>query len=194
MRVSREQAAKNRERVLDVASRLFRERGFDGVGVAELMRAAGLTHGGFYGQFASKDDLIAQACERSISAGLERWSRLAADAPRGALRAIAANYLSAAHRDGPGAGCLLAALGTEASRQAAPVRRAVTDGVRSLVAALTRFGPGRSEAARRERAIATFASLVGAMVLARAVDDAELSDEILAAVSASIAGPGHPSP
>jgi TetR/AcrR family transcriptional regulator, transcriptional repressor for nem operon len=188
MRVSREQAVRNRERVLEVASRLFRERGFEGVGVAELMRAAGMTHGGFYGQFSSKEDLMARACERSLAGSLERWSRLAADAPEGPLRAIAANYLSVAHRDHPGTGCLVAALGTEASRQAAPVRRAVTDSVRSLVAALARFVSGRSEAVRRERALATFASLVGAVVLARAVDDADLSDEILAAVSATVAG------
>jgi TetR/AcrR family transcriptional regulator, transcriptional repressor for nem operon len=191
MRVSREQAARNRERVLEVASRLFRERGFEGVSVAELMRAAGLTHGGFYGQFSSKEDLMAQACERSLAGSLERWSRLAADAPEGPLQAIAAHYLSVAHRDHPGTGCLLSALGTEASRQAAPVRRAVTASVRSLVATLARFVSGRSEAARRERALATFASLVGAMVLARAVDDADLSDEILATVSATVAGLGR---
>jgi TetR/AcrR family transcriptional regulator, transcriptional repressor for nem operon len=191
MRVSREQAARNRERVLKVASRLFRERGFEGVSVAELMRAAGLTHGGFYGQFSSKEDLMAQACEQSLVGSLERWSRPTADAPESPLQAIAAHYLSVDHRDHPGTGCLLAALGTETSRQAAPFRRAVTACVRSLVAALARFVSGRSEAARRERALATFASLVGAMVLARAVDDTHLSDEILAAVSATVAGLGR---
>jgi len=193
MRVSREQAARNRERVLEVASRLFRERGFDGVGVAELMQAAGLTHGGFYGQFASKEDLMVRACERSFAGSLERWSRLAADAPGEPLRAIADQYLSDGHRDHPGTGCMLAALGTEASRQAAPVRRAVTAGVRSLIVMLARFIPGRSASARRERALAAFASLVGAVVLARAVDDQELSDEILKAVSATIPSPNRSS-
>jgi TetR/AcrR family transcriptional repressor of nem operon len=189
MRVSREQATRNRERVLDVASRLFRERGFDGVGVSDLMKAAGLTHGGFYGHFASKEDLMAQACSRALAGSLDRWSRLADGAPEAPLRAIAASYLSAAHRDRPGDGCLLAALGTDASRQAAPVRRTVTEGLRSLVAALAKLIPGRSEAVKRERALATCASLVGAMVLARAVDDAALSDEILKAVSTTISGP-----
>jgi TetR/AcrR family transcriptional regulator, transcriptional repressor for nem operon len=189
MRVSREQVAKNRERVLDVAARLFRERGFDGVGVSDLMKAAGLTHGGFYGHFASKEDLMAQACARALAGSLDRWSRLADDAPEGPLRALAASYLCAAHRDYPGEGCLLAALGTDASRQAASVRRTVTDGLRCLVAALAKLIPGRSEAMKRERALATLASLVGAIVLARAVDDAALSDEILKAVSATITGP-----
>jgi TetR/AcrR family transcriptional repressor of nem operon len=128
---------------------------------------------------------MARACERSFAGSLERWSRLAADAPEGPLRAIADHYLSDGHRDHPGAGCLLAALGTEASRQAPPVRGVITAGVRSLVASLSGLIPGRSDAARRERAIAAFASLVGAMVLARAVDDREFSDEILEAVSAT---------
>src|ERR1700687_1116601 len=99
MKVTREQAAKNRERVLDVAARLFRERGFDGVGVADLMKAAGLTHGGFSGHFASQEDLIPRACSRALAGSLARWSRLADGAPEGPLRAIAASYLSAAHRD-----------------------------------------------------------------------------------------------
>ena len=91
----------------------------------------------------------------------------------------------------PGEGCLLAALGSDASRQAAPVRRTVTEGLRCLVAALAKLIPGRSEAVKRERALATFASLVGAIVLARAVDDAALSDEILKAVSATVSGPAR---
>jgi TetR/AcrR family transcriptional repressor of nem operon len=194
MRVSREQAAKNRERILDVAARLFRERGFNGVGVADLMKAAGLTHGGFYGHFASKEDLMARACARALDRSLDRWTRRAEGATGGALASIATTYLSAAHRDRPGDGCLLAALGTDASRQAAPVRRTVTEGLRSLVAALARLIPGRSEAVRRERALATFASMVGAMVLARAVDDAAFSDEILNAVSAALSRPDRSRP
>src|SRR3982074_352699 len=101
MKVSREQAAKNRERILDVAAQLFRERGFDGVGVADLMKAAGLTHGGFYGHFASKEDLMGQACSRALAGSLDRWSRLAEGETKGRLSAIATAYLSAAHRDRP---------------------------------------------------------------------------------------------
>jgi len=182
MKVTREQAAANRERVLDAAAKLFRERGFGGIGVAELMKGAGLTHGGFYGQFASKDDLMAQACARGFEVSGAHWRKLAERAPDDPMAAIAAAYLSAAHRDHPGDGCVVAALGPEAARQAGPVRRAITEGVQSLVALVAQWVPGRSAAARRRQALATFASFVGALVLARAVDDPALSQEILAAV------------
>ena len=102
MRVSREQAAQNRERVLDAAAKLFRERGFSGVGVAELMHAAGLTHGAFYGQFGSKDDLMAEACARAFESSLERWRKAAARSPGDPLAAVVASYLSPSHRDEPG--------------------------------------------------------------------------------------------
>src|SRR5947199_6007747 len=130
MKVSREQAAKNRERILEAAARLFRERGFEGIGVADLMNEAGLTHGGFYGHFSSKDDLIAEASERALAESLPLWSGLASDRSGDPLPAVAAAYLSGEHRDNPGAGCVLAALGPDVSRQGAAVRRAVTDYVR----------------------------------------------------------------
>jgi TetR/AcrR family transcriptional repressor of nem operon len=181
MKVTREQAAANRERVLDVAARLFRERGFSGIGVAELMKGAGLTHGGFYGQFDSKDDLMAQACTRAFEVSRAHWQQLAARAPDDPLAAIAAAYLSTAHRDHPGDGCVVAALGAESARAPGPVRRAITDGVRDLVDQFMRLLPGKP-AARRQKALATFASFVGALVLSRAVDDPAFSKEILAAV------------
>jgi TetR/AcrR family transcriptional repressor of nem operon len=186
MRVSREQAAENRERILAVAAKLFREKGFDGSGVADLMGAAGLTHGGFYGHFASKEDLAAQACARTFARSVEAWGRSAGQGPRGALAAIAASYLSVKHRDHPGGGCLLAALGTDVARQGPSVRRVVTEGLLGLIGLLARVVPGRSAAARRERALVTMASLVGALVLARAVDDETLSEEILQAAAASL--------
>src|SRR4051812_38748026 len=133
MKVSREQAAENRERILDVAAQLFRERGFDGIGVADLMKAAGLTHGGFYGHFSSKEDLVAQACARALTRSLDNWNRLADRAPDSPLSAITNSYLSTRHRDQPGAGCTLAALGPDISRQNPSVRRTVTEGVRHAV-------------------------------------------------------------
>jgi TetR/AcrR family transcriptional repressor of nem operon len=186
MRVSREQAAENRERILAMAAKLFREKGFDGIGVADLMGAAGLTHGGFYGHFASKEDLAAQACARTFARSVEAWGRSVGQGTRGALAAIAASYLSVKHRDHPGGGCLLAALGTDVARQGPSVRRVVTEGLLGLIGLLARVVPGRSAAARRERALATMASLVGALVLARAVDDETLSEEILRATAASL--------
>ena len=184
MRVSKEQAAESRERILDAASKLFREHGLDGIGVADLMKSAGLTHGGFYGHFASKEDLMAQACTRALSRSVERWEKLSEqDQP---LSAIVKNYLSRRHRDDPGGGCALPSLGGDVARQGPPVRRAFTDGVKSLVGILARAVTGRTPAARRKKALAICASLIGGVVLARAVDDRELSDEILDAVSASL--------
>jgi TetR/AcrR family transcriptional repressor of nem operon len=188
MKVSREQAAQNRERVVEVAARLFRERGFVGVGVADLMKEAGLTHGGFYGHFSSKEDLIAEAAARALTRSLAQWSKLAERAPGDPVSAIAGLYLAGRHRDNPGSGCLLAALGPEVSRQGTAVRRAVTDYVRSTVDLLASLVPGKLKAARRQKAIATYATLVGAMVMARAVDDRALSQEILDAGLASVKG------
>ena len=186
MKVTREQAARNRERILDAAAQLFRERGFDGIGVADLMKEAGLTHGGFYGHFSSKDDLIAQASARELTRSLAHWSKVGERASGDRLSAIAAAYLTSAHRDNPGAGCVLATLGPEVSRQGPAVRRAVTDYVRSVVDLMMKLVPGTSKAARRQKAISAYATVVGAMVLARAVDDRGLSQEILEAALASI--------
>ena len=186
MKVTRERAAQNRERILDAAAQLFRERGFEGIGVADLMKEAGLTHGGFYGHFSSKDDLIAQASARELTRSLAHWSQVGDRAADDRLSAIASAYLSTTHRDNPGAGCLLAALGPDVSRQGPAVRRAVTDYVRSVCDLLTKLVPGKSKAARRQKAISTYATLVGAMVLARAVDDRALSQEILDAGRASV--------
>ena len=193
MRVSREEAAQNRERIIEVAARLFRERGFDGIGVADLMKSAGLTHGGFYGHFASKEDLMAQACERALSGTLQTLQQLAETGGAKALAAAASAYLSPAHRDSPGEGCALAALGAEAGRHGAPLRAAFTQGVRSAVDLLTRLVPGKSGRAKRERALATYASMVGALVLARAVDDAGLSEEVLQAVLKAVTRADSPS-
>ncbi|MBT2300687.1 TetR family transcriptional regulator [Variovorax paradoxus] len=182
MRVSREQASENRERVLDTAAKLFRERGFGGVGVAELMKAAGLTHGGFYGQFESKEDLMAQACARASETMLKRWREAAARSPDDPLAALVASYVSASHRDEPGGGCIVPALGAEAVREGPKVRRVVAEGAKSLLETLVGVVPGKSRAEKRQRAAVTLASMVGAVVLARALDDDALSKEILRAV------------
>jgi TetR/AcrR family transcriptional repressor of nem operon len=186
VKVSREQAAKHRERILDVAIKRFRERGFDGIGVADLMQQAGFTHGGFYGHFSSKEELMAQACTRAFAEKAALWQEereLDVDRP---LASVAKYYLTAEHRDDPGSGCPMATLAIDVSRQAPPVRRAFTEGLRQLVELLTAKLPGSSQAAKRRRALAAWATLVGALMLARAVDDPELSDEMLHAVSASL--------
>jgi len=186
MKVSRERAAQNRDRIVEVAAQLFRKRGFEGIGVADLMKEAGLTHGGFYGHFSSKEGLIAEASARALTRSLALWNKLAERSPRDPLSAIAGVYLTSKHRDNPGAGCLLAALGPVVSRQGPAVRRAVTDYVRSACDLLAKLAPCTSKAARRQKAISTYATLVGAMVIARAVDDRALSQEILDAGLASV--------
>jgi TetR/AcrR family transcriptional repressor of nem operon len=188
MRVSKEKSAETQRRILDVASAMFREKGFDGVGVADLMKGAGLTHGGFYGHFASKQDLAARACTRALEGSEERWTKLIDDAPDGSLGAVVSSYLSPRHRDHPGRGCAMAALGSDMARQEPSVRRAFTEGIKPLLATLERIVPGRGSAARRERALATMAGLVGALVLARAVEDPELSEEFLRATEAVLGG------
>lgn len=185
MRVSREQAAQNRERVLDAAAKLFRERGFGGVGVAELMQAAGLTHGAFYGQFGSKDDLMAEACARAFDSALERWRKAAARSPDEPLAGVVTSYLTTSHRDQPGGGCVVAALGPEAAREGPALRRVITDGTKSLLDLLSGLAPGKTQAEQRQHAIALFASMVGAIVVSRALDDDTLSKEVLRAVKAS---------
>jgi len=182
MRVTREQAAQNRERVLDTASKLFRERGFNGVGVADLMQSAGLTHGAFYGQFESKEDLMAQACARAYEKLDERWRDAAARSPGKPLAGVLASYLSTSHRDRPAEGCVAAALGAEAAREGPALRHAVTQGTKTQLDALSGLMIGASKSARRQRAAATLAGMVGALVLSRMLDDEALSKEILRAV------------
>src|SRR5215470_677314 len=175
MKVSREQATQNRERIVDAAGQLFRERGFEGIGLADLMKTVGLTHGGFYGHFSSKEELLAQACACALTRTHEGWSRRARSVPDDPLSSITGAYLSRRHRDDLGSGCVLAALGPDVARHGPGVRRAVTEGLCSGFDLLTRLVPGKSKAARRQKAISTYASMVGAMIMARVVDDRALS-------------------
>jgi len=187
VRVSRQQAAENRERIVEAASSLFRAKGFDGIGVADIMKAADLTHGGFYGHFASKDDLIAQASRRAMARAADSWAKVIAQAPQNPYAALLAHYLSPGHRDHPERGCIFAALSGDAARGGKPVRAAFSEGLAPLIDILARSIPGRSKVARRRKAVAALAELVGALVLARAVDDPSLSNEILEAARRELA-------
>jgi TetR/AcrR family transcriptional repressor of nem operon len=181
MKVTKIQAADNRARVVEAASRLFRERGFDAVGVDALMQEAGLTHGGFYRSFTSKEALAAEACAAAMQNAVGRWSRIFAEAGSGGLAVMVQRYLSPRHRDTPGEGCAIAALASEAGRREGPLRHAFSKGLQEAIERLATMLPGRSAAARREKAIATYAGLVGTLVLARAAEDPDFSNEILAA-------------
>jgi TetR/AcrR family transcriptional repressor of nem operon len=170
MRVSREQVAENRRAILEAASRLFRERGYESVTVAEVMKAAGLTHGGFYGYFASKEELIAGALADVFSKRPE---------PSGDLVSYAAGYLSATHRDNRAGGCPTSALAAETIRLAGEPRTEMTTGVKRQIERLSRIALGETEAQKRQAAIGSWATMVGAMILARVSDDPALSSEIL---------------
>jgi TetR/AcrR family transcriptional regulator, transcriptional repressor for nem operon len=185
VRVSKAQAATNRERIIAEAARLFRQGGFDGISIADVTKSAGLTHGGFYGHFDSKEELMAEACQRAVGSMLEDW-RAVTQKSKDPLAAITKPYLSMRHRDDAGAGCLMAALGPEVSRQAAPVRNVVTDCLRSVLDALAHLTVGKTAAQRRKEAIVTFATLVGALVVARAINDPTLAEEILQVTTASL--------
>ncbi|MEO4002082.1 helix-turn-helix domain-containing protein [Mesorhizobium sp. CAU 1732] len=170
MKVSREQMAENHRRILDSASQLFREKGFEAVTVAEVMKAAGLTHGGFYGHFESKDDLVAQTLAHGLTPRTDRKFDLDAYIDR---------YLSPEHRDDPAHGCPTAALVAETRHQSPAARAAITEGFRAQIDRLSAAVPGPNDADKRRAAIATWAAMVGAVILARAIDDPELSDEML---------------
>lgn len=186
-KVSREKAQQNRERVVATAARLFRERGLDGVGIADVMKSAGLTHGGFYAQFPSKEDLMAEACGKSSDDLYAVWEDLAQRGSKQGLSALAATYLSQDHRDNPGSGCVVASLAVDGSRQGTRFRAALTASIKRSLALLMQLAPQRSVKMKRREAIASFATMVGAVVLARGVSDTALSDEILEAARAHIA-------
>jgi TetR/AcrR family transcriptional repressor of nem operon len=188
MKVSREQAAQNRERVVDTAARLFREHGYSGIGVADLMKSAGLTHGGFYGNFGSKEALMAEAVSHAIDGSIKDWEQLVSTRPNDALEAVMASYLSPLHRDHPGHGCTMATLGPEIARLAPGVRCAVTDGVRKQLEKLEDLMPPEEPHEKRQAALVTYASMVGALVLARAVNDPALSEEFMNAVHSAVTG------
>ncbi len=181
MRVTKEKAAENRAALIEAASRLFRERGLDAVGVAEIARAAGLTHGAFYSHFKSKEAIAAVVCEQAIGRSAATWRDAIGGGGRRGLASLIKLYLSPERRAARTALCVFAALGCDLSRTGKPVRRAATRALPEQIALLEDLVPGRTRAARRKRALAAYASMVGAMVMARAVDDPALGDEILRA-------------
>ena len=177
MRRSREEAAETRRQAVETASRLYRERGVDGVSVADVMSAIGMTVGGFYRHFESKEALVEEACGRAFDEAREAQdAALAASAADSdALAVLLGRYLSRGHRDAPATGCPVPALLSTVARQPAPVRRMFTDAVRRRLARIEALAP----AAEPEAQLAAVASMFGALALARAVDDEALSTRLL---------------
>jgi len=183
MRVSKEKAAENRERILVAAAQMFRERGL-AVGVDDVAAAAGLTHGSVYSQFGSKERLAAEALNHAIAGSAVKFAKVES------LADYADRYLSMVHRDRPGDGCVVAALGCDVPRAGDATRKTFTDGVRRMVERLSRVGRKKGRPQAEDDALAAAAMLVGGIILARAVDDPDLSRRILASCRAALGAEG----
>ena len=182
MRKSKAETARTRERIVETASKQFRRHGISDLGLSPLMAAAGLTHGGFYRHFASKDQLVSEACHKallSLTGGLE--AHIAGKSPQQALPLLLEKYLSRTHRDQPAAGCLLAALGSELVRSDATTRDAATNGFLRLAGLIARqlktLPPGEAQ----DRSLAIAAAMIGAITLSRIITDAPTSNALLRA-------------
>ncbi len=197
-RVSRAQADSHREQITDASARLFKERGLKAVSVADLMGAAGLTHGGFYGHFESKDALAGIAVAHAFEQSAERWHKRIAGKPDDAARraALVEKFLTAQSLKDVGMGCPTVALATDVAREpvTAPIRTAYLDGLEGLVQILADVEDGPDAPARRSAALADYATMAGALLLARATEGAPLSAELLAAARARLLPAGAQAP
>lgn len=189
-RVSKEQAERNRKTIENAAAMLFREKGINGVSVADLMSAAGFTHGGFYGHFSSKDELAATACALAFAQSMQRWARRIENQPDdGAARAaLIDGYLSAKNLQDIGNACPAMTMAADVAREAPdkPVRAAYAAGVAELIEVLASIAPSNDHAQRRQQALVQLSTMVGAMSLARAMQDEPLADDVLAACRAAL--------
>jgi len=177
----RKPAAKSKEathdRIVDAAARAIRRSGYNGIGVADIMKDAGLTHGGFYAHFPSREAMLAEAADRAGSESVAMMERIAAKLPQQqALPAMLQAYLSKEHLEGIETGCATAALGSEMPRQTPEVRRAATRRIKEMIDLVARHSPDWGQPGAHERALVTVATMVGALMLARAVDEPKLSD------------------
>lgn len=178
------------ERIVEAAARAIRRSGYDGRSVADIMKDAGLTHGGFYAHFASRDAMLAEAADRAGAESVTALSRVALAAPpQEALQALVRAYLAVPHVEGVETGCPIAALGSETPRQASDVRRATTRRIKEMIELVARHSPDRGEGGH-ENALVTVATMVGTLILTRAINDPKLSDALREAVLERFEGVG----
>ena len=179
------------ERIVEAAARAIRRSGYDGTGVADIMKEAGLTHGAFYAHFASREAMLAEAADRAGAESNAIAARVVASAPpEQALQALVQVYLSKEHLASIETGCPISALGSEMPRQTPEVRRAATQRIKEMMDLVARQYPGWGQPGAHERALVTVATMVGTLMLARAVDDAALSDALCSATLKSLASSG----
>jgi TetR/AcrR family transcriptional repressor of nem operon len=182
MRYSREHKLETHARIVKKASVRLREKGAHGIGVADLMKDAGLTHGGFYAHFDSREALVIEAFVYAMDRSTERWRKLAeATPPDKRLATIVDSYLTAVHRDDPGHGCAIPTLGAEIARESPKTRKAFAAKLDQMVEMLAAQVPGVPYKAARKRALAAVATMMGTLVLARIAGNGDFSDEVLGA-------------
>jgi TetR/AcrR family transcriptional regulator, transcriptional repressor for nem operon len=184
---SKADKAESHERIVRIAAAKFREAGIEGIGVADLMKEAGLTHGGFYRHFDSRDELVAEAVESALAQGAQRLGRVVQRSGEQAFGAVVDAYLNKEHVDRRGSGCALVALAGDVARGGGRTRAAYTGQVKNYLEMFEGLLQPRGPDARR-RAVTVLSALVGALALARAVDDEALTREILESVAAEIKG------
>lgn len=182
MRYSKEHKQETHDRIVKKASVRLREKGAHGVGVADLMKEAGLTHGGFYAHFESREALVIEAFSYAMDRANARWAARAADiAPDKQLAAFVDAYLTPVHRDNPGQGCAVPALGAEIARESPKTRKAFAAKLERMIDVITDQIPDLPRKAARKQAMAALATMMGTLVLARIAGTGEFSDEVLSA-------------
>jgi TetR/AcrR family transcriptional regulator, transcriptional repressor for nem operon len=182
MRYSPEHKQETHDRIVKKASVRLREKGAHGIGVADLMKEAGLTHGGFYAHFDSREALVIEAFGYAMDRSMEHWRKITDEvSPEKRLALIAEAYLSALHRDNPGHGCSIPTLGAEIARESPKARKAFAGKLDEMIELLADYIPNMPRKAARKQAIATLATMAGTMLLARVAGSSELSDEVLKA-------------
>ncbi len=180
MRYSREHKLETHARIVKKASQRLREKGAHGVGVADLMKEAGLTHGGFYAHFDSREALVIEAFSHAMDRGTERWRKLAeATPPDRRLETIVESYLTPVHRDDPGHGCAIPTLGAEIARESPRTRKAFAAKLEQMIDMLAAQIPDLPRKTARKQAMAALATMMGTLVMARVAGSGEFSDEIL---------------
>jgi TetR/AcrR family transcriptional repressor of nem operon len=182
MRYSREHKLETHARIVRKASVRLREKGAHGIGVADLMKDAGLTHGGFYAHFDSREALLIEAFSHAMDRGTEHWRKLAeTTAPDQRLRSIVEAYLTPEHRDDPGHGCAIPTLGAEIARESPKTRKAFAARLEQMIDMLAAQNPDLPRKIARKQAMATIATMMGTLVMSRIAGSGEFSDEILGA-------------
>jgi TetR/AcrR family transcriptional repressor of nem operon len=193
MRYSKEHKFQTHERIVKKASVKLREKGAHGIGVADLMKDAGLTHGGFYAHFDSRDALVIEAFTHAMDRSTARWRKLSEETPvEKRLSKIVNTYLAPVHRDDLGHGCAVPALAAEIARESAKTRRVFSGRMEQMIDMLAEQFHGMPRKAARKEAVAALATMMGSLVMARVAGNSELSEEILKSGRDAVLGRANP--